>query len=181
MLPSRGLISDSEGTPLAWNEPAFVLTMTAVDLPLSEERDTLFARVANLIGAQPTDLDLLLSQYAARPYDAIPIADDLPYESAIRLAIEVSDLPGFSLTTRTKRIYSSSAPSLSHLLGYTGSLSVADFEEYEGEGYRLIDSIGKVGIEREHESLLRGIPGKLVYEVDALGRKVVDSWQGGSD
>ncbi|MEK7620126.1 MAG: penicillin-binding protein 2 [Patescibacteria group bacterium] len=172
VLPSRGLISDSEGTPLAWNEPAFVLTMTAVDLPLSEERDTLFARVANLIGAQPTDLDLLLSQYAARPYDAIPIADDLPYESAIRLAIEVSDLPGFSLTTRTKRIYSSSAPSLSHLLGYTGSLSVADFEEYEGEGYRLIDSIGKVGIEREHESLLRGIPGKLVYEVDALGRKL---------
>lgn len=172
VLPSRGLISDSEGTPLAWNEPAFVLTMTAADLPLGEERNDLFARVANLIGAQPTDLDLLLSQYAARPYDAIPIADDLPYESAIRLAIEVSDFPGFSLTTRTKRIYFSSALSLSHLLGYTGSLNETDFEAHAGEGYRLIDSIGKVGIEQEYESLLRGIPGKLVYEVDALGRKL---------
>lgn len=172
VLPSRGLIWDREGTPLAWNEPAFVLTMTAADLPLGEERNILFARVANLVGTQPTDLDLLLSQYASRPYDAIPIADDLPYESAIRLAVEVSDLPGFSLTTRTKRIYSSFAPSLSHLLGYTGSLSEADFEAHEGEGYRLIDSIGKIGIEGEYESLLRGIPGKLVYEVDALGQKL---------
>lgn len=172
VLPSRGLISDIKGIPLVWNEPAFVLTMTASDLPLGEERNTLFARVANLIGVQPTDLDLLFSQYVSRPYDAIPVVDDLPYESAIRMAVEVSNFPGFSLTTRTKRIYSSSTLSLSHVLGYTGSLSDADFQTHEGEGYRLIDSIGKIGIEREYESLLRGTPGRLVYEVDALGRKL---------
>lgn len=172
LLPARGLISANDGTLLAWNEPAFVLTMTASDLPQGEKRDALFARVANLIGIQPTDLDLLLSRYATHPYDAIPIADDLKYESAIRLAIEVSNLPGFSLSTRTKRIYSSSASSLSHLLGYTGALNETDFEEHYGEGYRLIDSIGKVGIEREYESLLRGIPGKLIYEVDSLGQEL---------
>lgn len=172
IVPSRGLISDRSGIPLAWNEPAFVLTMTRADLPEAEERDVLFERVASLIGTQPTDLDLLLSQYASRPYDPIPIADDLPYEAAIRLAIEVSDLPGFSLTTRTKRIYSSSAPSLSHILGYTGSLNEADFENHEGEGYRLIDSIGKTGVEQVQETFLRGVPGKLVYEVNALGNKL---------
>lgn len=173
LLPSRGLISDRNGEPVAWNEPAFVLTMTAADLPQDvQERVDLFAYVATLIGAQPTDLDLLLSQYSSRPYDAVPIADDLPYESAIRLAIEVSDLPGFSLTTRTKRLYTSSAPSMSHLLGYTGPLSEADLETHEGGGYRLIDSIGKVGIEQQYEPLLRGVPGKLVFEVDALGQKL---------
>ncbi len=172
LVPSRGLIWDRRGEPLAWNEPTFVLTMTSADLPQNpQERTQLFEIVAGLIGAQPTDLDLLLSQSSGRPYDAIPIADDLPYESAIRLAIEVSDLPGFSLTTRTKRLYTLSAPSLSHVLGYTGSLSQTDFDEHKGEGYRLIDSIGKIGIERQYEKFLRGIPGKLTYEVDALGQK----------
>ncbi|MBI4435192.1 penicillin-binding protein 2 [Candidatus Uhrbacteria bacterium] len=172
ILPPRGIIYDATGSALAWNEPAFVLTMTPADLPIGQTRDELFVRVAGLIGGQPTDLDLLLSQYSSRPTDAIPIADDLPYESAIRLAIEVSNLPGFSLTTRTKRIYTSSAPSISHVLGYTGSLSEQDFEEHPAEGYRLIDSIGKTGIERTSERLLRGVPGKLVYEVDALGHKL---------
>lgn len=172
LLPARGLVYDSTGVPLAWNEPAFVLAMTQADLPEEAERVALFAHVADLIGIQPTDLDLLLSQYSSHPFDPIPVVDDLPYESAIRLAIEVSNLPGFSLTTRTKRIYASSALSLSHVLGYTGSLSEADFEAHEGESYRLIDSIGKTGLERSYETLLRGVPGKLVYEVDALGEKL---------
>jgi len=173
ITPTRGIITDRYGIPLAWNEPAFVLTMTGADLPDEEEvRKVLFEHVSNLIGIQPTDLDLLIAAYARRPYDSIPIMDDLPYESAIRLAIEVSTLPGFTLTTRTKRIYSSSAPSLSHVLGYTGSLSDADFEAHDGDGYRLIDSIGKTGTEQIYEAYLRGVPGRLAYEVDALGDKL---------
>ncbi len=172
LLPARGLVYDRSGTPLAWNEPAFVLTMTQADLPEKEERVALFTRVADLTGIQPTDLDLLLSEYSTRPFDPIPVVDDLPYESAIRLAIEVSELPGFALVTRTRRIYASSAPSLSHVLGYTGSLSESDFETYEEEGYRLIDSIGKTGLEKTYESFLRGVPGKLVYEVDAYGDRL---------
>ncbi|KKW31829.1 MAG: Penicillin-binding protein 2, partial [Candidatus Uhrbacteria bacterium GW2011_GWA2_52_8d] len=172
LVPTRGSVMDKQGVLLAWNEPAFVLTMTLDDLPTGEDRDVLFARVANLIGAQPTDLDLLISQYASRPFDPIPVKDDIAYESAIRLAIEVSDLPGFSLTTRTKRVYSSSTSSLSHVLGYTGLLSVSDIESGQAQGYRLIDSIGKSGIEREYEGVMRGIPGRLVFEVDALGNKL---------
>jgi penicillin-binding protein 2 len=173
ILPSRGLIHDRDGELLAWNVPAFVLTMTAADLPTEQvERSELLVHVSNMIGSQPTDLDLLLSQNSHRPFEAIPIADDLPYELAIRLAIEVSDLPGFSLSSRTRRLYTSTTPSLSHLLGYTGPLSEADFVEQADKGYRLIDVIGKVGIEQSYESSLRGIPGRLTYEVNALGQKL---------
>ncbi|MBI4592360.1 penicillin-binding protein 2 [Candidatus Uhrbacteria bacterium] len=173
IIPSRGLVVDRNGMAVAWNEPAFVLTLVPSEIPTqTDDRQELFTRIAERIGMQPTDLDLLLSHYSIRSTDAIPIMDDLPYESAIRLAIELSDVPGFSLTTRTKRIYTTSAPSLSHVMGYIGSLSQSDMEEYEQEGYRLIDTIGKTGIERHYESLLRGIPGKLTYEVNALGEKL---------
>lgn len=172
IVPSRGVIMDRAGSPLAWSEPAFVLTMTPSQLPEGENRRTLFEHVAGLIGLQPTDIDLLLTQYAFRPDEAIPIEDDLPYEAAMRMAIEVADLPGFSLTTTTKRVYSSFVSSLSHVLGYMGPLTASDLEERRDDGYRLIDSIGKTGVEREYETLVRGIPGKLIYEVDALGNKL---------
>jgi len=171
IIPSRGTIYDRKGTVLAWNEPAFILTMTIADLPKIDEREKLFEQISTLIGLQPTDLDLLISQYSSHPYDPIAIEDDLPYESAIRLAIEMKHFPGFSLNTRTKRVYSSSVPSFSHIIGYTGPLSVTDLERYKEKNYQLIDLVGKTGIEFQYESLLRGIPGTLIYEVDALGNK----------
>src|SRR3990167_9891315 len=64
IIPSRGLINDRQGIPLVWNEPAFVLTMTIADLPTIEKREKNFERLSTLIGLQPTDLDLLISQYA---------------------------------------------------------------------------------------------------------------------
>lgn len=171
-VPPRGLIQDRDGNLLAWNEPAFVLTMTISELPQNEERIELFARVANLIGYQPTDLDLLVSRYYSRQHDAIPVVSELSYESAIRMAIAVRDLPGFALSTQMKRIYTSSVPSLSHVLGYTGLLNETDFARYRDQGYRLTDTIGKTGIEQSYESFLRGVPGELQYEVNAQGEKI---------
>lgn len=172
IVPPRGSVFDRNGQPLAWNSPAFVLTMTPANLPAEEDRIVLFEHVSQLVGLQPTDLDLLLTEYGARSYEPIPIEDNLPYETAIRLAVEISQLPGFNLVTRTKRVYTSTAPSLSHILGYTGSLSSSEFEMYAPNGYRLIDSIGKTGIEKTEETNLRGIPGRLTYEVDAFGNKL---------
>ncbi len=173
VVPARGGIVDRYGKPLAWNEPTFVLTMKIIDLPEQEEdRTKLFVQVASLVGLQVTDFDLLFSEYIARPYDDIPVAEDLPYEAGIRLAIEVANFPGFSLQTKSKRVYTSGVTSMSHILGYTGSLSAVELDEKRDGGYRPIDDIGKTGVEKEAETLLRGVPGRLVYEVDARGRQL---------
>ncbi len=173
IVPPRGEIHDRYGTPLAWNEPSFVLTMTINELPKNDAaRRVLFEHVAGQVGLQVTDLDLLMSDYISRPYDPIPVAEDIPYEAGIRLAIEVSTLPGFYLDTKTKRVYNATVSSMSHIMGYTGSLSVRDLEEFASLGYRPIDDIGKAGIERQVESVLRGDPGRMVYEVDAGGNRI---------
>jgi penicillin-binding protein 2 len=173
IVPPRGDIHDRYGTPLAWNEPSFVLTMTISELPKEDvERRELFKHVAEQVGLQITDLDLIMSEYISRPYDSIPVAEDIPYEAGIRLAIEVASLPGFELDTKTKRVYNATVSSMSHIMGYTGSLSARDLEEFAELGYRPIDDIGKAGIERQVESALRGDPGRIVYEVDAGGNRI---------
>jgi penicillin-binding protein 2 len=86
--------------------------------------------------------------------------------------VQIAALPGFSLSTFEQRIYDPSASSLSHLLGYVGGISAAELAEPALADYRLVDQVGKAGLERGAESLLRGQNGKVQIEVDALGQEL---------
>ena len=170
IVPARGTIYDRSGTILANNEPTFTVSMVIADIPSeTEERNAVVERVAELSGLQPTDIDLLISDFSTRPFEPIPVKEHVPYEQAIRLAIEIASIPGFDLQTSTKRVYESTSQTMSHVLGYTGLISATDIDSYSD--YQPIDEIGKLGVERSFESLLRGVPGKLVYEVDARGNQ----------
>lgn len=61
-----------------------------------------------------------------------------------------------------------------HVIGYTGEVSPQELKELNAElsdtfMYRQGDIIGKYGVEKYYEELLRGIDGKDLVEVDALG------------
>lgn len=173
VVPPRGIIYDRFGTTLVQNVPAFVFSMTFADLPKDvAERDRVIARAADLVGVPRTEIDLLLTDAQKSPYDAFTVKKGIPYESAMRLAIEASTIPGFALDTSTIRAYPTSALTLSHVLGYTGKISAEDYEARKANGYRAVDEIGKSGLERTQETPLRGTPGKLSVEVDARGREL---------
>ncbi len=173
LVPQRGLIFDTHGIVLAENIPSFVLTMTIADLPTDEnERYELFDSVSKLAGIQPTDLDLLMTQYAKNQTEAVPVKRNINFERAMHLAIEIKNLPGFNLQTSTLRRYPQTIPSLSHILGYTGKMTLEDLSLWKEKGYKPIDVIGKTGVERSQEILLRGQPGEIVTEVDARGREL---------
>lgn len=61
---------------------------------------------------------------------------------------------------------------LAHIVGYVGEISQEDLKKSEFKNYRLGDRIGKMGIEAQYESLLRGTDGGEVIEVDSKGAKV---------
>lgn len=60
----------------------------------------------------------------------------------------------------------------SHVLGYIGQISEEELKSPEYEGYRGNDWVGKSGIEGQYEQQLRGINGKELIEVNAMGQKV---------
>ncbi len=60
----------------------------------------------------------------------------------------------------------------SHVLGYTGQISEDEIKSFEFKDYLANDWIGKNGIERQYEHVLKGIDGKRLIEVDALGKPV---------
>ncbi len=60
----------------------------------------------------------------------------------------------------------------SHVLGYIGQISKEELNQKEFNNYKGGDLIGKIGIEKQYESLLRGINGKELVEIDSMGKVI---------
>ena len=112
-------------------------------------------------------------------YQPLFVADNIDYDRAMLLSLKLNDLPGVFLSNKIRREYlfpvlddktGEKALSFSHLLGYTGKISEAEFKN-SSDDYSVIDYIGKSGLEYFWEKDLKGVPGRKNIEVDALGRQ----------
>ncbi len=180
--PPRGSVFDRFGMPLAVNVPTFALTLVPSALPrvsaedpperqeeTRAERERILARAGALADLAPEDIETFIEEFAASPREAIPVARGLSYETAMRLAVELPHLPGFAVETSTLRSYDTSSATIGHVLGYTGSISAAELAALREQGYRPTDAVGKVGLEKSAEDVLRGVPGRTAVEVNASG------------
>src|SRR3989338_7581117 len=61
---------------------------------------------------------------------------------------------------------------LAHVLGYIGQISQDEIKDPKFAGYHQKDMIGKIGVEKQYEDILKGIDGKQLIEVDAVGKKI---------
>jgi len=59
-----------------------------------------------------------------------------------------------------------------HTIGYIGQITKEDLLLPEFKNYNPGELIGKMGIEKQYESDLKGTDGKILVEVDATGRKL---------
>lgn len=178
IFSERGIIYDKFHTELVENVPNFSLTMIPQDLPRdSEKRKAIINTVVNLSGVPKEKIEDLLKRYSSYSYASLIVKENLDYQSALKLYIQSSELPGISIEKGSKRKYlagssvTSSTLSASHFLGYLGKLNDEEIEELKDKGYLLFDNIGKTGLEKTYESELRGKYGIKKIEVDALGHE----------
>jgi penicillin-binding protein 2 len=87
-----------------------------------------------------------------------------------RIELNAPDLPGISVDVGTTRIYPE-GEHLSHIVGY-----VAPPSERDMDGDPLLElpgiRVGRAGVERHHDQLLRGRAGTVQLEVNAVGRVI---------
>ena len=167
--PRRGLVLDRFGRTIASNVPSFRVVGVAAELPRDEvERQVL---VNSYLGPLPTELlhQEALTKLTSVSYLPLTFASHLPHDLALRLMSQ-EPARGLHVEAVGERSYERGAET-SHLTGYVGAVSQAEFE---GGGYQLTDTVGKSGLELTFESVLRGQSGRREVEVDARGaeRKV---------
>ncbi|MCR4311891.1 MAG: hypothetical protein NUV56_01270, partial [Candidatus Uhrbacteria bacterium] len=171
ILPAdRGVIKDRSGIVLAWNEPSFRLIATPRELPEgADARNELFIRAAGVLNEEET-VTWIAELTAGKDDAAVLLAEDIGYDEALSFMTQEAEFPGLRVELGARRAYvTNDIPTLSHVLGYTGPISDAEYTVVREDGYRRFDDVGKQGIEKTYEALLRGKPGEEVREVDSEG------------
>jgi penicillin-binding protein 2 len=167
--PSRGLILDRHGEPLALNRPAYQLELVREQTP--DVEDTL-ARLVQLGLLADADLERTRRAIRARRgFDAVPIRLQLSEEELARFAVNRPDFPGVEVRPRLTRHYPQGGTGV-HALGYVAAISEADQQRIDVANYSGTTLIGKLGVERAFESELHGETGYQQLLVNAQGRRV---------
>jgi len=179
----RGLIFDRNNIQLTDNIPNFSLAVVPQDLPRnSGERQAIINKLSELTGKSEAEIKSILDEYGSYSYESIIVEENIDYNTALKILIGSADLPGIQIQRGSKRLYlndinnlksfSTSTPSsFSHIIGYIGKLSKNELDKLHANGYLPSDNIGKTGLEKSYETILRGTYGRRRIEVNAAGKE----------
>jgi penicillin-binding protein 2 len=154
--PIRGNIYDRNGVTLADWIPAFHLLVTSESVPESS-----LILLENFLNRK-IDKDRILS--ARGTY---PLLQDLSFDEVVTLEERADLFPWLFVSPFPKRYYRRGYP-LSHVIGYVGEITKRELSK----GYFLGDYIGRMGVERAYENILRGKSGYRFFTVNVTGNIV---------
>jgi len=169
----RGRILDRNGKVLAEMIPSFAIAVDPQAEPFSHGDATLeetLTRLAGLVHGDVARYREVLEKNRRTSYNPIRLERNVDSTMVARVEEHRAWLPGISVEVEPIRRYPADSLA-SHVLGYIGEVGEKDLETLADRGYRPGELIGKTGIEREYEGLLRGEDGIRFVEVNALGRR----------
>ena len=87
----------------------------------------------------------------------------------MKIASHQDKFPNIDWEDASVRVYNFSEM-FAHLVGYIGSISQQEYKKLKTEGYKHYQKIGKTGIEKQYDRLLRGRDGYMRRIVDVRQR-----------
>ncbi len=168
--PSRGLIFDRLGTPIASNEQNYKVVFIREQ---TNEPDRVLKKLSNIIDLDQKRQNKILQDMEKRSsFIPITIAENLTWSDFARISVNLPSLPGIIPEVGLTRHYKE-YESYAHVIGYVGPISEKDLgSETPVDPVLQIPKfqIGKVGVEKKMEKHLRGSAGVSRVEVNASGR-----------
>lgn len=123
--------------------------------------------------------EIWLNRY--QQYMSVQLADGISEESYAAIKENSDELLGMEVSVESHRVYNDSVY-FAQIIGYIGNISNEELEKYnetldDSEKYSANDMVGKMGLESEFESYLRGKDGYQKMYVDNMGKviEVIDS------
>jgi penicillin-binding protein 2 len=166
--PERGKILDRKGKILAGSRLSYSVFLWPISNSKENWREIL-AKLSEILKVPIATLQKPLEKATYTSPELVRVARGISPEQVTVLAELGQELKGVQIEAEAVRNYPA-GDLAAHVLGYTGELSDKDFEAKAGQGYRLGDVIGQMGVEAAFESQLRGEWGGQQVEVDSEGR-----------
>ncbi len=162
---TRGEIFDRDYQPLALNKPSINLVFVPGKIRNKEE---LAEFVSSQFDITREDVLEIIYNNRFRSYHEIRLVKDVEYDDFISTSEYLNYYPSLSFRTENSRNYLME----NHFTGYMGKIGEKEYKALQDQDYSMEDYVGKNGIEKSYESILRGSPGYRVLQVDARGRNL---------
>lgn len=177
----RGIIYDRYGRQLVYNAPSWNVDIVPHGVPPARAA-SVYRRLSQLLYGQPTpsQIEATVQANLWRPYQLIPIKENVNPDRAMIIKQLHTELPGVRAEPTSVRSYRSGQGqpeiSLAHILGYTSAINPASYlanqRNYPAEHVQSSDQIGVAGIEGWLDAYLHGVNGNQQVEVDAGERPI---------
>lgn len=165
-LPAdRGLIYDSKRRPVAENRVAYDVILDPRRLQKSPES---LERLRAYLNLSEKDMERIQRQVERSAGQRLIARRDITRDQVALLETHRLNLPGVEVQTRAHRYYPFNELG-AHMVGFMNEIREPELEELGEFGYRPGDYVGRTGLERAYESILRGSPGLERQVVDARG------------
>jgi len=169
----RGLIYSKDGVVLAKNIPMFEIAVVPADLSKDlDGRKELIEEIKeitdNLIELDESALEVI-KEAPSTSYEEIVISGPFDYQLFVYFKTKFKNFPGVKIKYSLKREYPQ-GEIFSHILGYLGRINKEELEVYSGE-YNFNDYLGRAGVEKVYESILKGEKGLREIEVNSYGQE----------
>ena len=170
----RGVIYDRDGEALVENTPSYNLLL---DRSRTSDVSSSLTWAASILDRPVEELGANLERARREPdFHPVPVARDLTLAEVARLSAAALEHPEFEIDVGHLRLYRHGAET-AHILGYLGEVDERELEaskEKDDKGARLHpgDLVGKKGVERIYDGMLRGDDGERAVVVDSRGRLI---------
>ncbi len=170
----RGEIYDRNfDAPIVSNIDSFAIDIIPGEVP-EEGRQDLYRRLADYLSLKVEDIERKIPPNYADLYQPVEIKSGISMETITHIAERIDEFPGVTWRNKPIRNYVEKE-SLAHVLGYVGDITREELQVLYNKGYSFGSVLGKSGIEKQYDHLLRGEDGKQFRTVDVRGRKVGES------
>jgi penicillin-binding protein 2 len=162
----RGIIFDRNGFPLVKNAPYFCVSLIPGEFDNGD-----VAALSKLLDMPADEITDKIDQEGQSPFIPVRLKEGLDFRGVSYIEARRSDFPGLMIETEETRkyLYGSTA---AHVIGYLGKMTPSQAKNPAFRDVPPDAFIGQWGVEKLFDTSLRGVAGKRIIEVDALGREI---------
>jgi len=162
----RGVMLDKNGFIIAENKINFILLLNRKKTKNIEKT---LEKISKLTGKSIIILKKTLKKFNRVPkIRSVPLLKDLSFKNVVYIKSRPFEFQEFDIEVEPDRKYPLSRTA-SHIIGYMSEISEKELKSKTNNLYKLGDTIGQSGIEKQYEKFFRGKKGRRDVLKNNLG------------
>lgn len=166
-IPQRGIVYDQENKVIIDNRPSYTVSI----VPSEEVSGVTLLNLSELINLDTTQIRSRIKKNMVSRYQPATIKRDVPFDVIAVLEEQSRKYPGVLYQMDMVRQFNRELGAET-ITGYVGEVSEDELAQYVDYNYHLGSIIGKKGLEKKYDLLLRGKEGTSFIEVSASGQRL---------